>query len=150
MSAFGIEIARENLCVFADGLSKRQALDQLVEALAAGDAVTDREAFSRAVYEREAVQSTGIGGGVAIPHVRIKEVMRPTIGVGVSQSGIEFGALDSAPAHAVVLFAMPAGSQKQYLNLLAQVMLALKTPGFRERLTACRSVDALWSLLNES
>jgi mannitol/fructose-specific phosphotransferase system IIA component (Ntr-type) len=148
MGAFGIDIAREHLCIFEDGLSKHEALDRLVAAVASGTAITDREVLRRAVYEREAVQSTGISGGVGIPHVRINEVSAPTIGVGVSASGIDFQALDGAPVHVVVLFAMPSRSQKQYLNLLAHVMRALKTPWFRQRLTACRTADALWRVLN--
>lgn len=148
MGAFGIDIDKEAVCVFDPGVSKSEALEQMVESLFKTDVVDDRDAFRRAIYEREAIMSTGIGAGVAIPHVRIPDIKRPTIGVGLSKDGIEFETLDDAPVHIVILFAMPSGSQREYLGLLAQVMLTLKVPGFRERLMACGTREEVLDVLN--
>jgi mannitol/fructose-specific phosphotransferase system IIA component (Ntr-type) len=150
MSVFGIDIAREAVCILEGGISKHDALDILIDCISASDAVSDREALRRAVYDRESVMSTGIGSGVAIPHVRIKEVTRPILAVGISPQGLNFDTLDNQPVHIVVLFAMPAQSHKEYLKLLAQVMLALKTPGFRERLLACSSPNEVFEALHDS
>lgn len=150
MAAFGIEISEEAVRVFGEGVTKSVALDCLVDAIADAGWVTDREAFRKAVFEREAIMSTGIGGGVGIPHVRIDEVSQPAIAVGVSSSGIEYDTLDDKPVNVMVLFAMPSGSHKDYLGLLAQVMLALKAPGFREKLIACGTREELAAMLNES
>jgi mannitol/fructose-specific phosphotransferase system IIA component (Ntr-type) len=139
MSAFGIEVGPDLVCVYGPGASKREALDQLVDKVASSGAVADKEGFRRAVHEREAVMSTGLGSGVAIPHVRADEVLRPCVGVGVSASGIDYDTLDNSPVHVMVLFAMPSWAQREYLGLLAQVMTSLKTPGFRERLVACKT-----------
>lgn len=149
MSAFGLEIEKDAVCIFGAGISKHDALDSLVDRLTNLGAVEDREALERAMYEREAIMSTGIGSGVAIPHVRIKEISRPTVGVGISREGIDFDTLDNEPVNVVVLFAMPARSQKEYLGLLAQVMLSLRTPGFRDRLLACKTPDEVAHILNE-
>jgi mannitol/fructose-specific phosphotransferase system IIA component (Ntr-type) len=92
--------------------------------------------------------STGVGSGIAIPHVCIGEVQRPVLGVGISPSGIDFAALDGEPVYIIVLFAMPAGSQKEYLSLLAQVMRALKDSAFREQLIACQTREEAASVLN--
>src|SRR5690606_18307426 len=111
--------------VFGRGVSKEEALESMVESMYDAEVVDDREAFRKAIHEREAVMSTGIGSGVAIPHVRINQVKRPAVGIGVSREGIDFDTLDAAPVHIIVLFAMPSGSQREYLGLLAQVMLTL-------------------------
>ena len=148
MSILGIPIEKESVCVFNGIISKYEALDALIDAVAGHTAVTNREAFRRALFERESIMSTGIGGGVAIPHVRIEEVLRPIIGVGVSPEGIEYDTLDNKPVYIIVLFAMPAGSHKEYLGLLAQVMQSLKKPDFQNRLMACRTPEEVVVVAN--
>ncbi len=148
MSAFGIEVNERAIRVFQGALTKHEALDQLCQAIERAGHVPNSGVLLKAVLEREAVMSTGIGGGVAIPHVRIEEVRRACIGVGLAREGIDYGTLDNQPVHVVVLFAMPAGSQKEYLGFLAQVMGAMKTPKFLTRLLACSDPHEVATLLN--
>ncbi|GMV94104.1 MAG: PTS fructose/mannitol transporter subunit IIA [Candidatus Hydrogenedentota bacterium] len=148
MSLFGLTIDARSVCIFERPVSKHEALDRLVDAIAVTGTVDDAEAFRRAVRERESVMSTGIGSGVAIPHVRIDAINSASVGVGISRDGIDFNTLDNKPVHIIVLFAMPSGSQKEYLGLLAQVMTTMKAPGFREKLGACATPDEVVSLLN--
>lgn len=148
MSVFGLEIPPSLICVYESEVSKQRALEQLVAVTLQAGVVTDEDAFREAVYEREAIMSTGIGAGVAIPHVRIPEVTKPTLAVGVSRSGIDFGTLDDGPAHIVVLFAMPFGAHREYLVLLAQVMACLKSAEFRETLLNCRTPNEVAEILN--
>lgn len=150
MSAFGIDIDARCVRIFSDEITRGLALDQLVDAVASTSAINDVENLRSAVREREESMSTGIGGGVAIPHVRIKSVTRPVIGVGVSKKGVDFRATDNKPVHVIVLFAMPPDSNKLYLGLLAQVMVALKAPNFLERLIGCGKPQEVVAVLNES
>lgn len=138
MNAFGRDIPKEAIVIFRDAKSKYDALEKMIDAMLRTGMITDREAFRRALFDREAIRSTGFRQ-VAIPHVRIDEILQPTIGVGISKKGIDFEALDNEPVHIVVLFAMPSGSDKEYLGLLAQVMMALRSPGFCEKLIACET-----------
>lgn len=148
MNAFGIEIPSEAICILEPGLTKYDALDRMVDAIASLGVVTEKDAFRRALYEREAIRSTGFRG-VAIPHVRIDEITRPTVGVGVAKEGIDFESLDSEPVNIVVLFAMPSGSDKEYLGYLAQVMMSLRSDGFTEELTACETPEQVLEVLNK-
>jgi fructose-specific phosphotransferase system IIA component len=148
MSAFGITIPETLICVFDADISKRAALDQLVRVIDDAGAVEDVEALARAVHEREAIMSTGIGQGIAIPHVRMEGIAAPTVAVGISADGLDFDTLDNEPVQVVVLFAMPAGSQKEYLGLLAQVMKALKDNAFRDQLTECTTRGQAAAILN--
>ena len=140
MSAFGKRIPKEAVVILSAGLTKRAALEQMLEAISKTGVIKDREIFLRALFEREAIRSTGFKG-IAIPHVRIDEITEPTVGVGISASGIDFDALDGNPVNIVVLFAMPSGSDKEYLGMLAQVMLSLRTAGFTQKLLACKSPE---------
>lgn len=148
MSLFGLPIDAQAVQFLDDAATKRDSLVSLAEALGQTGAVTDADAFLRAVLERESVMSTGIGDGVAIPHVRTPAVSRPAVGVGVSRGGIEFDTLDNRPVHVVVLFGMPPNSQKEYLKLLAQVMMQVKEPDFLERVLACTSREELDAALD--
>jgi len=150
MSVFGLEIEASAVCIYPEQVSKHDALDSLVDAIASSGIVSDIDAFRGAVHERESVMSTGIGSGVAIPHVRIDAVSRATVGVGISHGGIEFNTLDNKPVNIIVLFAMPSGSQKEYLSLLAQVMTAMKNEEFRKSLVDCTTRERVVEVLNNS
>lgn len=149
MPAFGTKIDPAQIVIVRGGTSKHDAIDALVTAVARNAAVTDAETFRKAVHEREAVMSTGIGGGIAIPHVRIPEVKTTTLGVGIAPKGIDFAALDNNPVYVLVLFATPEGANKEYLGMLAQVMAALRDHSLFERLVACRSAVDAEHVLND-
>jgi len=148
MSVFGADVSDTCVLIFDEEISKDAALDELVDAVSRTGAVTDPEALRTAVRAREDMSSTGIGNGLAIPHVRIDAVTEPVVGVGISRRGIEYHAADDMAVHLVVLFAMPGGSGKLYLTLLAQAMLALKSPDFRRRLIACNTPEQAVAILN--
>lgn len=147
MSAFGIDIPRDQICVVPPGSSKEDALEALIAAVSNNPVVKDIDAFRAAVYEREAIMSTGIGEGIAIPHVRIPEIDQATLGVGIAPGGIDFKTLDNKPVHVLVLFATPAGSDKEYLRLLARVMLSLRDKELFHALVACRSPEDVLAVL---
>lgn len=148
MSAFGIPIDERCVRFFAAGALKADVLDEMVNAAAASGRVSDIESLREAVLAREAVMSTGIGNGVAIPHVRIDGVVDPVIALGLSPSGIEFDAIDGEPVRIVVFFAMPKSANEAYLRALARTMLTLKTPGLVEQLLACTNPEQAAHLLN--
>ena len=149
MSAFGIEVDEVCVCVFDKSPSKDELLNRLTDAIGHSGPVTSMAALREAVIEREAVASTAIGDGVAIPHVRIDTVIEPVIGVAICPPGVEFDAPDGNPVRIVVLFAMPPGSNRRYLSLVAQLMVALKAQDFRDRLLACTSPKEVAAVLNE-
>lgn len=148
MSAFGVKIEQQQIVLIKGGTTKHDALEQLIQAVSQNPVITDKAAFRQAVHERESVMSTGIGGGIAIPHVRIPEVLKPTVGVGIVPKGLDFGTLDNKPVHILVLFATPAGADKEYLGLLAQVMMALRNRTLYDRLVTCRTPADAWQVLN--
>jgi len=149
MSVFGTEISEDCVLVYEKGITKSAALDGLIDAVSQTSAVLEREPLRAAVQAREETCSTGVGNGLAIPHVRSDAVCEPVIGVGVSRSGIEYSAMDDQPVHIVVLFAVPSASNQVYLRLLAEAMLSLKAPEFRKRLAACKTSKEAVALLNK-
>ncbi len=148
MSDVELNIPIGQIRMIPGGTSKHDALTMMIDAVSANPAVLDRDAFRRAVFEREAVMSTGIGNGVAVPHVRIAEVSVPTIGFGVAPDGIDFQALDNRPVYVVVLFATPLGAEKAYLSLMAKTMLILRNRNLFASLISCETPQQVHAVLN--
>ena len=129
------------------GATKQEALDRIVSLLSHNPDISDLDALRRAVFEREAIQSTGLGHGVAVPHVRIPEVKSLTIALGIAPDGIDYAALDNSPVQVIVLFATPKDAKKSYLSLLAKVMVALRNRNTFAALASCRTVEEVQALL---
>jgi mannitol/fructose-specific phosphotransferase system IIA component (Ntr-type) len=100
--------------------AKDDAIRELLNALVIhGAADLSREgALLEAFLEREKVASTGIGNGLAIPHIKNKFAEKMTIGFGVSEEGIDFGAHDGLPAKVVVMWICPPAETQAHLALM--------------------------------
>ncbi len=129
--------------------TKDGVLEEMVAAVATSPDVTDEAALLQAVREREALLSTGIGLGIAIPHARIASVERFVVGVGRSLEGVEFGSIDGKPVTIVVLIAGPQDAQKPYLELLAQISKRLKLHEVRARIASGATADQVVELLTQ-
>jgi len=115
------------------GRSKHAVIEELVEVISTSEEVTNREAFRRAVLDREAVMSTGIGLGVAIPHARVGEVSDVVLAVGRSEHPIPFDAFDGGPVFIVIMIAANTSQQQDYLRVVAKLVRVLKDSSNRRR-----------------
>jgi len=115
-------------------------LEQLIKPLIDEDLLDDPAQFLSDLLDREAMGSTGIGDGVAIPHVRSQEnsgVRKPCVVMGLCQAGLDFDALDGEPTHVFMLLC--ANAVTEHLRLLAKTMLMLRNPGMVEILLNCQN-----------
>jgi PTS system nitrogen regulatory IIA component len=135
-----------------EGSSKDEVLRAVVARMPFPAGV-DREALLQVLLARESMGSTGIGNGIAIPHVRnpiVLHVPKAMVVLCFLREAIEFGAVDGKPVHTV--FAIVSPSVKGHLHLLSRLACALKHPGFsaalarkapaEEILAACRLAEA--------
>jgi len=99
------------------------------------------------VLKRDELGSTGIGGGVCIPHARLREVLRPHGVLVRLRQPIEFQAVDGRPVDIVFLLALPASQQLEQLNALAAVARKLRDPNVVRRLRAAESAAALYAAI---
>jgi PTS system nitrogen regulatory IIA component len=113
------------------GTGKESVLRAAVEAMHLPDEI-DREQLLRILVAREALASTGIGDGIAIPHVRnpiVLHVPRSTITLCFLERPVDFGALDGQPVHC--LFTMVSPTVRAHLHLLSRLAFALRDTGFQ-------------------
>jgi mannitol/fructose-specific phosphotransferase system IIA component (Ntr-type) len=131
-----------------DAWSSKDVIEQLTAAL--HKQLGDREARAcRAVLDREAVASTGLGDEVAVPHAAVAGLDRPLLALGFVPDGIDFNAPDGAPSKIVFLLLMPPRAQDLEVRILAQIARAVIEPKARERLLRATSLPEVCALLSE-
>jgi mannitol/fructose-specific phosphotransferase system IIA component (Ntr-type) len=104
----------------------------------------------REVIKRENEASTGLGKGVAVPHVKHKAVKQVVAAIGQSSAGIDFFALDKQPVYSVILLISPLDDPDKHLQAMENVFKHLQQERFRKFLRQCRSVEQIEDLLIEA
>jgi mannitol/fructose-specific phosphotransferase system IIA component (Ntr-type) len=104
---------------------------------------------AKTVIKRENEASTGIGKGVAVPHVRHKAVKKVVAAIGVSARGIDFSALDKQPVYTVILIISPTEGD-QHLQAMEAVFEHLQNDNFRKFLRQSETVEQIKELLVEA
>ena len=108
------------------------------------------KAITRAVIKRENEASTGMGKGVAVPHVKHKAVKDVVAVIGLSGAGVDFSALDKQPVYSVILLISPASEPDKHLQAMENIFRNLQYEKFRSFLRQCRSAEQIEDLLRET
>jgi len=120
------------------GISKKEVITELAEAAAGSSRLTNKKALLKAMVEREALGSTGIGNGVAIPHAKIKEVKDFILVFARKAVGLDFGALDGEKTYLFFALASPQEKVGMHLKILADISRLVKDKFIVERLRKAR------------
>lgn len=123
-----------SLVKFLDVDDRDAALRSMVDLLDKQGKLKDKEAFYRAILEREQIVSTGIGMGVAVPHAKLPEYDTFFIAIGIHPKGIAWEALDGVPVRLVFMIGGPDDKQTEYLQLLSRLTLAIKDEERRKKI----------------
>ncbi|MHC4488381.1 MAG: PTS sugar transporter subunit IIA [Planctomycetota bacterium] len=106
--------------------------------------------FIRAVTKRENEASTGMGKGIAVPHVKHKAVKDVVAVIGLSSAGIDFSSLDKQPVYSVILLISPVDNADKHLQAMESIFKHLQHEKFRKFLRQCRSISQIEDLLREA
>ncbi len=98
--------------------------------------------IKKKLAEREALGSTGIGNGVAVPHVKTDAVTSPVLAFGRSQDGIDWSAIDGRKVHIIFLILVPVSAAEQHLALLRWISSLARDADFR-RFAKAADVDTV-------
>ncbi|NKB69233.1 MAG: PTS sugar transporter subunit IIA [Candidatus Latescibacteria bacterium] len=131
------------------GETKEQIIEELVDALEIGDAITDRDKVLQAVLEREKIMSTGIGDGIAIPHGKSDAATRLVAALGTQKRGVDFEALDGEPAFVFFLLVSPANVSGPHIKALARISRLLKNDDFKKKLIDASTAEEIISAIAE-
>ncbi|CAH0531762.1 PTS fructose transporter subunit IIABC [Vibrio sp. YIC-376] len=112
--------------------SKEEVFKELVSILHSQGRISDNERFLEDIHAREALGNTGFEDGVAIPHAKSAAVIEPAVVIGVSKSGVEYGAEDGLPSKLFFMIASPDGGDNHHIEVLAELSSKLIEDGFIE------------------
>ena len=121
--------------------TKREVLAEMAASLAKVEPQIEADRLVEVLMEREALQSTGIGEGVAIPHGKLPGLGRLVATFARSREGIDFESIDGQPTHHFFLLVVPEHSGGQYLKALARISRFFRDPAFRQSLTAGETLE---------
>jgi len=110
---------------------------------------TSAKTIAEILLEREQLGSTGIGGGIAIPHGKLNLTESIIIGFGLSKKGIEYESLDNRPVHIFFVLLTSENSTGGHLKVLAQISKLLKTDAFKKGLLSAQSADDIYEIIME-
>ena len=130
-------------------LPKQEALAQLCKAMTADARVLDGEALLQAVLQREEMSSTGIGLGLAIPHVKIPQVTDFILAIGRCREGLEFGALDGQPVHLIFMLAASDQQTRPFIRVLAKIAEVMREDGARRALLEAQNPEFIVKLCKQ-
>jgi nitrogen PTS system EIIA component len=128
---------------------KKALLAELASRAATILKLDERRLFDR-LLERERLGSTGIGGGIAIPHGRLGTLDKPHGLFARLVHPVDFDSIDERPVDIVFLLVAPEGAGADHLKALARVSRLLRDRSLVEKLRATESADALYALLVDS
>lgn len=142
----------EHVTVGLHAETKEAAVRELAALLAASGALTapKAEALWLEVLAREGEGTTGIGGGVAVPHAKTQLVKSLVVAVGVSAKGLDFVSVDGDPVHVVFLIAAPPAASAEYLALMKWVVSLTRSKYWMKLVRGCSTPEALVEVLDES
>jgi nitrogen PTS system EIIA component len=126
--------------------SKKQVIERLSELLATGTGNQPATIF-QVLAEREELQSTGIGDGVAIPHGSLDALDQQTAAVLLCPGGIEFDSIDGRPARIVIGVVGPKRATGEHLRMLARISRLLRDGSFRDRLLSSPDGSSAYTVI---
>lgn len=143
-------LAADRIRVPLAAQTKEAVLEELVGVLHASGAVADADAVLRAVRQREAQLSTGIGGGVGIPHGKAEGVEGLTMAAGVSARPLDFEALDGQPVRLFFLLVGPESAAGAHVKALSRISRLVRGEALRRRLLDAASAEEFMAVVAEA
>lgn len=127
--------------------TKDEVLDELIAKLDKAGRLHNKELMKKAILEREAQGSTGIGEGIAIPHAKTAAVKTPSIAFGYSPEGIDFQSLDGQKAHLFFMIAATEDANQAHLQTLATLSQMLMDETLRQQLMKAGSKEEVLAVI---
>jgi PTS system nitrogen regulatory IIA component len=141
-------LKKEAIILDLKATDKKSVLEELTIPAATISKI-DHSQLVRMLMERERLGTTGIGGGIAIPHGKLKNLPSELLCMGISHKGVSFEAMDGKPVHIFFLLFTPEGATDLHLMLLSRISKMLRNDIFKQRLLDAPNVDTVFDILEE-
>ncbi len=144
-------LSKSAIVMDINSTKKEDVVKEIVDVLinAGGIDKKNRAKLIESLMAREALGSTAIGQGVAIPHAKCDCVTNLVAAFGLSKKGVDFDSLDGEPVYIFFLLVAPQDSAGPHLKALARISRLLKDKYFRDSLRSCASPDAVATIIGQ-
>lgn len=144
------EIMQPDYIIDLQSTDKAGALEELLEVINRSDKITDPKKFSKAIRAREKLMSTGIGYGIAVPHVRDRSVLDFVMAMGRSKEGVMYESIDDKPVQLIFMIGASNSQDKDYIKLLSRLVLRLKNDDLKNRILAADSPSEIYEIIKDT
>ena len=128
---------------------KEEAIDKLIGLMAAGGRLNDRAGYKEGILAREALGSTAVGEGIAIPHAKVAAVKEPGLAAMVVPDGVDYEAFDDSLANLIFMIAAPEGEADVHLEALSRLSTLLMDPDFKNDLIHAESKEEFLQMIDD-
>ena len=132
---------QQDTVLFLDETVKTEVLESMADRAADLGRIVRKDAFLKAVLDRESIVSTGIGLNVAVPHAKLADIPDFFIVTAILKKGADWDAIDSEPVKAVFMIGGPLERQQNYLEILAKLTLLVKNRDRRNQLFQSQTAE---------
>jgi PTS system nitrogen regulatory IIA component len=141
-------LRKETILTDLKAKDKNEVIEELAASVSSVLGIKSGE-LVRVLLERERLGSTGIGGGIGIPHGKLPDIGSLVMCLGLSRKGVDFESIDGKPAHLFFLLVTPENSTGLHLKLLARISRILKNDSFKKKLMKATGSNEVCSIIGE-
>lgn len=140
----------DTVTIFEGHRDKQGVIEELLDLAMKTGKIKDRAGALKSVLDREALMSTGLERGVAVPHAKSKAAEDLAMALGVSREGIDFESADGKPSHLFFFLLAPEAAAGPNVQVLAQIARLTKDPGFCKALREAASPEAALKVIKDA
>lgn len=143
-------LSPESMIMDLQATTKEEAINEMADLEVATGVVNNKEKFVESIWAREKESTTGIGGGIAMPHARNEYIKKARVLFAKSEKGVDFDSLDQQPVYLFFMITAPAGADNTHLQALAKLSSLLINPDLVEKLKAAKTADEVIDLFSQA
>ena len=143
-------LSPESMIMDLQATTKEEAINEMADLEVATGIVNNKEKFVESIWAREKESTTGIGGGIAMPHARNEYINKARVLFAKSEKGVDYDSLDQQPVHLFFMITAPAGADNTHLQALAKLSSLLINPDLVEKLKAAKTADEVIDLFSQA
>ena len=143
-------LSPESMIMDLQATTKEEAINEMADLEVATGVVNNKEKFVESIWAREKESTTGIGGGIAMPHARNEYINKARVLFAKSEKGVDYDSLDQQPVYLFFMITAPAGADNTHLQALAKLSSLLINPDLVEKLKAAKTADEVIDLFSQA
>ncbi|WP_251717226.1 PTS fructose transporter subunit IIABC [Lactobacillus agrestimuris] len=143
-------LSPESMIMDLKATNKEDAIKEMADLEVATGIVNNEDEFIKSIWARENESTTGIGGGIAMPHARNKYINKARVLFAKSKNGIDYNSLDGQPVHLFFMITAPDGADNTHLQALAKLSGLLVNPELVEKLKNAQTPDEVIKLFTDA